>query len=492
MNYLIAQIWLFIVAGSLVGVFFGWMFRGGMSAARLRELRRKLAHVQAEADDQRREAAEHAARAERRGAASATDISHIQAELREAKDRIGALQSELRSARTDAERHADEAAELRAQVAQLSGPRPAGPSQTSGSADDGAAAELAYLNSRVADLEGALEEARQHASGADPEEIETLRARIAELEAAAFAAAGADGESVESAQLGALRDQLASLRTQNEELRASLAAQEARATEVKEADARIAELEAALAAAQADAEAAAHEVQAGDGAQTAPDDIMVESERLKWRNGYLTSRIQFLETKLRAALRRRHAGAADEDGGEGDEEFAFGEGEDGEYAEEVSVEDELLIAARGEIERLNVRIAELEQAAAGDMSGEPAPNVDGGHGSVQWRNRYLASRVRYLEQQLAENPQSRDDAETAALREKLKAAEEAAAEASRLRAKVSELERAVEATKPEGEAGAKSENEYALEWRNRYLSSRVKYLEDRLAKAGLAQHPAEA
>lgn len=80
------------------------------------------------------------------------------------------------------------------------------------------------------------------------------------------------------------------------------------------------------------------------------------------------------------------------------------------------------------------------------QSGFAAPDAEPEEGSTEWRNRYLESRVRFLEKQLA-------DAE-----EKVAAPPEPA--------------------ESEEDEGTK------LVWRNRYLEGRVRYLEEELAKGG--------
>ncbi len=97
-----------------------------------------------------------------------------------------------------------------------------------------------------------------------------------------------------------------------------------------------------------------------------------------------------------------------------------------------------LQAERDEVAALRSR---LDAGAAGEFVGsEPE------EGSVEWRNRYLESRVRFLEKQLA-------DAE--------------------------------EAIAPDAAPPAAEDDENTrLVWRNRYLEGRVRYLEDELSKGG--------
>lgn len=516
MTYLIAQIWVFIAAASAVGLVFGWMFRGGVSANRLRDLRRELAQAQAEAADQRREAAELAARAERRfSGGTAVDAVRLETELRGARDSIVNLEARLREAEGAVERHAAEADELRARIAE-DGPAPAARDEEAEREVENLRVRLREAEYQVENLQGQLESAAERAVEPSGDEI-ALRARVAELEAAlgearddaAAAALAADREGDEEAaalrarletlegalaearaakdggeaEAASLRDRLAGLESALAEARAAVPSDAGDPEEVSALRARVAALEselAARAAAPSEVEALRSRVEelqgeladarAVDDAVVEPvpaaelsegDDIEAEAARLRWRNSYLTSRIHFLEARGKDGARA--------EGGDGASANAH---------------------EPGEVEKLRARIVELEaartaaEAAMADRSGEPAPNVDGGGGSLEWRNRYLASRVRYLERQLEEKGADGGSASEEELREKLAEAEDQANAAVKLRTRVAELERALERAQAEDDGAAKSEGEYALEWRNRYLSSRVKYLEDRLAKAG--------
>ena len=107
--------------------------------------------------------------------------------------------------------------------------------------------------------------------------------------------------------------------------------------------------------------------------------------------------------------------------------------------------------ARARIVELETQLAaerdELTALRASAVPGEPQPSVpeEPEEGSVEWRNRYLESRVRFLEKQLVEAE-----------------------------------ERTVEQPKPPEE----DDEATRLVWRNRYLEGRVRYLEDELAKGG--------
>lgn len=564
MTYLIAQIWLFIAVAAAVGLLFGWLFHGGVASARLRELRHSLAHARAEVDDQRREAAEMAARVERRGSGpSSSDLSALQSDLRQARDRIARLEAETRNAVSAADRYSEEAEELRQRIAELS--------SRSGGAS---AEERAAWRERVSELEQEAESLRRRLEARGAEADEGLKGRIAELEAelegrqerfAELQARAAEdrsaavrveeleaeaetlrrrlAEQAETPPLGdADVDRISQLETEAERLRSQLMSIErdvaeplraqvaqlegeleaartmqgmqafaAAAAETGEVEAlraerdrlqdqlqargadeaefermreRIAALEADVEAARsraADAETRARA--AAEAAAAAPpraqpiavngaEEVQAEANRIKWRNSYLTTRIHYLESRLKGEEARRA----------------------GDY-EAVDPADEAPLAqARAEIARLEARIAEFEKNA--DKTGQPAPNVEGAGGSLEWRNRYLASRIRYLEQQLegrgAKPLAEGEGGDEADLRLKLADAEERLKDLSKLKAKVSELERAVEASGGDAaEAGVRAEAQRALEWRVRYLSSRVKYLEDRLSKADVTPEPTE-
>jgi chromosome segregation ATPase len=507
MTYLIAQIWLFIAVAAAVGLLFGWMFRGGVSGARVRELRHGLAHAQAEAAEQRREAAELAARAERRGhGGGSADVAHFQLELRAAKERASRFEAEAREAVSAADRYSEEAEELRQRIAELT-------SRGGGAGAD----ERAAWRERVTELEQEADSLRRRLEQRTSEAADALRARIVELEAEvetmqdriavlqegadAGASAGAadDARAAErEARIGELeadRDllrarieelearleagpstngsgahdqELETLRAEAERLRAAASDRDTDSGEMQAMRTRIGTLQADLELSRnraAEAEALASAVQSDGGGRVASagangmEEVRTESARLKWRNSYLTSRIHFLESKLSG-----QAPAQDEDAADAEVDGA-------------------LAAARAEVARLSARVEELERAAIPDKSGQPAPNVEGGGGSLEWRNRYLASRVRYLEQQLEQRDQAAPATSEDELRFKLAQAEEKLKDASKMRARVAELERSAEQAASEDDGGAKGEVLRALEWRVRYLSSRVKYLEDRLVKS---------
>jgi chromosome segregation ATPase len=541
MTYLIVQISLFIAVASLIGLMFGWMLRGGASAARVRELRQSLAQAEAEAIDHRREAAELAARAERRTSAGPSpDVARLQGDLRAARERIARMESEAREAGSTIDRYAEEAEELRRRIADLM-------SRSGGAGADERAAWRARMSeleeeaeslrrrldqrdteatqayeAKIALLEGEGETLRQHLEELRARAIEASedKARIAELEHeivglrqrleealdASRAAANARMSEMEAerevleqrlrdldgiveplrsrvseledalslaprerdAARAAAAEEIEALRAEADGLKAELARRDGQSRELEQMRARIGELEADLDLSRS--RTAQMEGEAGESwpASASGEDLQSEAARLKWRNSYLTSRIHFLESQLREEEARRGSDAGDAD------------------------DARRLVAARDEIARLNARVADMEKAAAShDKSDQPAPNVEGGGGSLEWRNRYLASRVRYLEQRLEELSASGASLGDDEVRLKLAQAQEDLKEMAKLRGRLSELERQVEQGDGLDGAVGKSESDRALEWRIRYLSSRVKYLEDRLAKAGVAPEGAE-
>jgi chromosome segregation ATPase len=570
MIYLIVQIWLYIAVAAAIGLLFGWMFRGGAASVRLRELHRELDHAQRDAGEQRREAAELAARAERKHSAGPSpEVARLQGDLKSARERIMRLESEAREAGGAADRYAEEAEELRRRISDLM-------TRSGGAGADERAAWRARmgeleeeaeslrrrldqreseaataLQQRIKVLEGEGDALRAHVqqlldrstretaaaermaeleseasalrtqleksvsgvraeAGAQIDALEAerdvllrrideaaeaasapLRDRVAELEHAlngAETAVSAAQDSVReaaAAEMEALAQELIALKADADRLRDELDRRDAQAQEQEQMRdqmrQRIGELEAHLDISRQKAAAAEQEVQQqpSEPQSSGGEDLRVESARLSWRNRYLTSRIHFLESQLREEEARRTA----LENAQSSVAAVAGAAADG-------ADPSQLVEAHEEIARLSAKVADLEKAAAAipDKSDQPAPNVEGGGGSLEWRNRYLASRVRYLEQRLEELNASGRALGDDDLRQKLAQAQEELREMARLRARVGELEREVEHA---GNGVDKSEGDRAQEWRIRYLSSRVKYLEDRLAKEGAPPESAE-
>lgn len=539
MTYLVSQIWFFILAGSGIGFFMGWLFNLAAGAGRVRELRQRVADIQAEAAQQREEAARLAVQVQGRGPA--------------ADPRIGAvldLELKLRESRLAAERAAAEAARLRARIAELEEasqderpspakpaaisagrslvvapppePKPAGPLAPPAPppailvmSDEEAeeerqrmAEELVRFKARARDAETAAQEVlrlrarlaeRPEGAGLSAGEVEALRRRIVELEAAAKP----EGDDAETEGLrrrvAELEDALqaapsAPAEPAVEALRARVAElEEVENAEIARLRDRIAELEAQPAS------GGAAELRAEGGAE-GDEEPAGDLPRLKWRNRYLASRVRYLESKLseaeegdRVELRALRARV-------GDLESTLAAFESG-----GGLQDE--------VERLRGRIKELEGAKAAAAEHGPggedgAPSGDGY--ALEWRNRYLGSRVRYLERRLQEmeapgaSVGERRDAEIEELRGRVAGLQVKADESDRLRARlaeleaggpdeagrlrgrVAELERQLDELRQQpprsGEEPRKS-GDYELEWRVRYLTSRVRYLEERLNEA---------
>lgn len=523
MQYLIVQIWALLAAAAAVGLFIGWLIRGGSLGARLRDLRRQLREAENETVRQRDEAARLAAELQRVSPGDA--ISTVTVER---------LQEQLAEAQAVADREAAGADALRERIAVLE--------NAAGSEDDadsGMRDRVAALEEENARLQDALGAARADSAApvVDPEETEALRTRIAQLtarladaepaaaeladarrELADLRAAPAAADTGDADDAAALRVRLAALEdgdeaaylegderrrghwlaARNRWLERKLqqlqggeplapSALEAEAIELR---ARVAELEAGGAAPAMDEETA------GD---------LAELARLRWRNRYLVSRVSYLESRAQTAV------------ADGDATDA-GAGADIERlrARNAELEETLRGGAGGsamqeEIERLRSRVVELESAGPTD---ETASTEENETYSLEWRNRYLASRVRYLERRLEDaaaaptEPETDGDAgrddELERLRSQIAALQAQAEEAPRLRARIAEMQGDNAGGASEGEAeplrarvreleraldearsgrGPRHEGDYALEWRNRYLTSRVKYLEERLAES---------
>jgi chromosome segregation ATPase len=446
---------------------------GGAGADERAAWRERVTELEQEADSLRRRLEQRDADA---GEALRSRIAELETEADALNDRVVQLQELAEEAQ----------AEARAAAAAIAA-RAAEPAEPAAPVDDGRVAELeaelesarqrfeareASLVARVERLEPIEAEAemlRARVDSVGREVGEPLRARIAELEEA-LAAAPETAAAASSGDVGAAftaLEEVSTLRAEADQLRAELAERTADLSELSTLRARIGELQDEVRSAREHAENGARTVASANGME----ELQTESARLKWRNSYLATRIHFLETRQQGGAQRSETEIpADADGADGG----------------------ALVAAREEIARQSAKIAELEKATLPDRSGQPAPNVEQGGGSLEWRNRYLASRVRYLEKQLEERLTNAPAAGDDDLRFKLAEQEEKLKDMTKLRARVSELERSAEhELNGDEEGGAKAENQRALEWRIRYLSSRVKYLEDRLAKAGAPVEPSD-
>ncbi len=523
MQYLIVQIWALLAAAAVVGLFIGWLIRGGSLGARLRDIRRQLRESENETVRQRDEAARLAAELQRispTDAISAVSVERLQGQLAEAqavadreaaaadalRERLSALEDVAEPAATGEDTAlSDRVAELEEDNARLEealaaaregdAPLALDPEET-----DALRARIAQLTARLADAEPAaaeLADARRElaalrARAADPdgeavEELAGLRARMSALEDG-DEAAFLEGDENRRGHWLAARNRW--LERKIEQLQGgeppAPSAVEAEAIELR---ARVAELEAGGSAAPRDDEAA------GD---------MAELSRLRWRNRYLVSRVSYLESRAQP-IATDETPASGEDAASEIDRLRARNAE----LEEVTSGGAGGSALQEELERLRTRVVELENA--GPIGDEASP--EGETYSLEWRNRYLASRVRYLERRLSDAetaaPVASSAGDTAAeaelerLRAQVSGLQAQAEEAPRLRARLAEmqgggavsvgdaeteplrgrireLEQALEEAR-DGR-GARHEGDYALEWRNRYLTSRVRYLEERLAE----------
>ncbi len=470
MAYLLAQMWMVLLVAGAVSLALG-LVAGAMSGRRrVGALTADVERARQETDAYRQQAARLSALVETQGA----QARHAPppADTRQ----IVELEAAVRAARSAADREAAQAAELRTRLAALEAAASA-PSPAAVDADALAAAhaEARRLRQELeharAERERALEARAETAS--QERELAELRGRVAELEPAAAALASLRRETeaweAEREELVAAARRLAAIEAgdraayaQGAPARSShwLAARnqwlEFKLAEIQgHAVAEPSEMEAEMIALRA----RVAELESLAFAYAPQNEMSMEStaeiERLRWRNQYLTSRVTYLEGK----------------------------------AEESPDAPRIL-----ESERLRARVAELEAAAATDLSDEVArlrarlaerdadavaPNAGDDNTVLSWRNRYLTSRVDYLERRLSDFESTdtaslgSDQSELAALRAQLAGLQAQAEEASRLRARLAEVDAAGRGEIADGDA--------TLQWRNRYLNSRVKYLEDQVA-----------
>ncbi len=271
----------------------------------------------------------------------------------------------------------------------------------------------------------------------------------------------------EDAERTALRERIA-------DLEESLAQHVDVAAERDAMAAKLAEMETQVASTDQRVEEARKEAVEGDLSGEAGDELA----RLRWRNRYLASRVDYLDKRLTRTAEAEGVDAPQADG------------------------------SSESIATLQAQVSNLEAAlrAAQAPRSEIRAEGQGEDGfTLEFRNRYLASRVRYLEQRIAgfeaagapyavdeDDEAARGDGEVAHLRDELRSARAAAADVERLRVRLAELERErvtfEDAPMGGGDQGPSGDPEqdvdYTLEWKNRYLTSRVKYLEERLAEAG--------
>lgn len=306
---------------------------------------------------------------------------------------------------------------------------------------------------------------------------------------------------------------------------------------------RLADLEAALSEARSkagDLERRAQLLETDLDAATAPQGESVEVSAMRWRSRYLDSRVSFLEAKdsLSAAV----APVEDLSGELDAARVRIGDLEEALAAKPVGSEDDL-VRERWKSRYLVARVNYLEDQAklekpAPQVVVAPPPVIDAeAENRKRWRQRYLEARVAWLEGRVrdagpraVEAPEPVIDtaaldaarAETAALRERLTAAESRAtqavgerarlagllaekegalaganadgagynrrvadleAERVRLLARIAELENAPAPVAPPAPTPDEDPAASREKWRTRYLDSRVRFLEQSIAMA---------
>ncbi len=481
MTYLIGQIWVLLAVAAALGLGFG-LAAGSRNARRAARIAREAVDQAEQAAARHRDDAAQAAAQVQTLMAQSADYHSAAPRAFGAPSASPQLEAELERARAAAARDAATAQELRQRLARL---------EASGDAD-----RVAMLQGENQRLRAALEaaQARAPAAATSPtaghHALDAMGAGLSEASDAARLAADAAHWRERAAELEARQEDLEHAAAQLEALEAGRAAAfdpEHGASSPHWLAARNQWLEFKLA-----------EV-AGQGALTPPDaeaelialrarvaelenyarmarpgasapDQTLELERLRWRNQYLASRVTHLESR------------------------------------DPDTDSDPNIV---ETERLRARVAELEAAATRDQSAEvarlrervgeleagaPAAGQTDRPTSLTWRNRYLTSRVEYLERRVADletpRPPEDDDAgEVASLRAQLAGMEAQAEEAARLRQRLHEMEAKGTIAGPAVDEKS-ADRDHALEWRNRYLNSRVKYLEDQLASLRRDADPA--
>lgn len=504
MLYTVLAIWVSLVLAALIGAAVGAVLRSSSGRHQLRTLEDRLSEALEDAERNRAEAVRLSA-AQSLGQNDATERTRLQNELRDARSRVEQWQShvdsqdarirelegELKAAEERAVPLGDGEWQERAQRAEAEIERLNGElqsiAQSEGSDSDSAELvrlrqENETLHERVAELMNEnpdLDHLRNEISElratneklADRDAIAAERDRLSQQMVAISAADREEFDAVDDDQ------KLAWLEARNQWLQDRL--DDAKNGEVPgDVDvpglrARIEELESDLVrvreerdAANAKAAQLTSNGSATEGEAALTGEGQAEVARLRWRNRYLTSRVKYLEGKVDAGV---------------------------EQLRNELIADPERAAQEAELSRLRARIAQLEREPRG-RSGEDDQETY----SLEWRNRYLSSRVRYLEQQLAErnavDALSQDGAPRAAVSKvRLNELEARVAEADQMRERIAELEHTIQqydARRDQSDAPVDGSSEeapggegsFALEWRNRYLTSRVRYLEERLAE----------
>lgn len=333
MQWFVANMWMALAVATILGLLFGFSFRGLLSTNRVRRatVEREIAKTeltQAKAEIEELYLAQRKRKEESAQAVGGDDT--LRAELDERETRISSLGDELTAAREELERLKTESSGSNNIIENVGAAAAGAVAGVVLSGDD--EKELTELRDRNTWLE-------ERVSGleADVSAAQTAAAQAAEAVVAPIAAPEAD--STTGPEFEKLNWQSAYLRQRVDSLESKLIATSAAAPAVVEQAA--AEPVASIVAAVADPEA--------DEAETAAADE--ELARLRWRNRYLEGRLAYFE--------------------EGDE---AGAGEDGEQdlaAPAAIVETETEPEPEPEVEAE----PETEQVAEPEPAEEPAPEV---------------------------------------------------------------------------------------------------------------------
>lgn len=276
MQWLVANMWMALAAAAVLGLFFGFSFRGVMSTSRVRkaEIEREIARTELTQSKAEAEALYIAQRKRKEEAAQlASGDETLQAELTERENRIAALGDDLRSARSELETLKAEASEEN-NIGEVTGAAIAG--AVAGAAlSDNDQEELTQLRDRNVWLEsriGALETDITAAQSAPETEI---------------LAAVAEGEEAEPAP----GPNVEKLHWQTTYMRQRVAALESKLIETKAAASVIPIVQEPVA--DVVREVASEPIVA---AEIHPSNQADEElAQLRWRNRYLEGRLAYFE-----------------------------------------------------------------------------------------------------------------------------------------------------------------------------------------------------
>lgn len=264
MQWMIANMWMALAAATVLGLLFGFSFRGLLASNRVRRAlvereiaKTELTQAKAEVD------ALYAAQRKRKeeGAQAVGGDDTLRAELDERENRISALGEELTAARAELERLQTESSREEGGLAETLGAAAAGAVAGAVLTDDNDQ-ELTELRDRNTWLE------------------ERVAALEADVSAAALVAAPNDAPEEPGLVVDKLNWQTAYLRQRVDALEAKILAQKSETPAVPEAVESAAPVLAAVPAVE------------DEGARKAADE---ELARLRWRNRYLEGRLAYFE-----------------------------------------------------------------------------------------------------------------------------------------------------------------------------------------------------